>query len=89
MPYSYGLGPWLDVALTPLPLEREIEPPPVSTPLSKEWVSGGAEGTRQQKTRQANLAGFGQASREAYLRRNFELNFSTRPAESTKRFSPV
>ena len=43
----------------------------------------------QQKTRSADRAGFGSASREAYLRRNFVLNFSTRPAESTKRFSPV
>ncbi len=62
---------------------------PTPTPPREIQNQGLAKTPGQQKTRSANRAGFGSASGEAYLRRNLVLNFSTRPAESTKRFSPV
>jgi hypothetical protein len=70
----------------------QAEYPTLTRPLLRPqliYPSPRASRSGQQKTRLANQAGFGSASGEAYLRRNFVLNFSTRPAESTKRFSPV
>ncbi len=60
-----------------------VKPPSEASPAEKQKPSGEPEGSVQRNSDDVQLTVF------LVPRLNFEVNFSTRPAVSTMRFSPV